>query len=286
MKNDTTASLQIPEASTQDVLTEILRDGAREMLGKAIEAEVADYIAAHAHQRDVDGHRLVVRNGHASERELQTGLGAIPVKQPRVNDKRVDDDGNRLRFTSHILPPYLRKTKSIEELIPWLYLRGISTGDFSQALGALLGPEAPGLSASTVVRLKQVWQQDHEAWSRRSLADKRYVYWWVDGIYFNIRLEEDRQCILVVMGATESGKKELIAIQDGFRENEQSWTELLLDLKARGLDTGPQLAVGDGALGFWTALRKVYGESREQRCWVHKTGNVLNKLPKGEQAKA
>ena len=286
MKNDTTTPLQIPEVSTEDVLTEILRDGAREMLGKAIEAEVADYIAAHAHQRDADGHRLVVRNGHAPERELQTGLGAIPVKQPRVNDKRIDGDGNRSRFTSHILPPYLRKTKSIEELIPWLYLRGISTGDFSQALSALLGPEAPGLSASTVVRLKQVWQQDHEAWSKRSLADKRYVYWWVDGIYFNIRLEEDRQCILVVMGATESGKKELIAVQDGFRENEQSWTELLLDLKARGLDAGPQLAVGDGALGFWQAFRKVYGQSREQRCWVHKTGNVLNKLPKGKQGKA
>ncbi len=286
MKNDTTTPLQIPEASTKDVLIEILRDGAREMLGNAIEAEVADYIAAHAHERDADGHRLVVRNGHAAERELQTGLGAIPVKQPRVNDKRFDDHGNRLRFSSRLLPPYLRTTKSIEELIPWLYLRGISTGDFSQALAALLGPEAPGLSASTVVRLKQVWQQDHEAWSKRSLADKRYVYWWVDGIYFNIRLEEDRQCILVVMGATESGKKELIAIQDGFRENEQSWTELLLDLKARGLDTGPQLAVGDGALGFWKALRKVYGESREQRCWVHKTGNVLNKLPKGKQAKA
>ena len=286
MKNDTTTPLQIPEASTKDVLTQILRDGAREMLGSAIEAEVAEYIAAHAHERDTDGHRLVVRNGHASERELQTGLGAIPVRQPRVNDRRIDDDGTRFRFTSRILPPYLRKTKSIEELIPWLYLRGISTGDFSQALAALLGPEAPGLSASTVVRLKQVWQQDHEAWSRRSLADKRYVYWWIDGIYFNIRLEEDRQCILVVMGATESGKKELIAIQDGFRENEQSWTELLLDLKARGLDTGPQLAVGDGALGFWKALRKVYGESREQRCWVHKTGNVLNKLPKGKQAKA
>ena len=285
MKNDTTTPLQNPEGSTKDVLTEILREGAREMLGNAIEVEVADYIAAHAHERDADGHRLVVRNGHASERELQTGLGALTVKQPRVNDKRVDDAGNRFRFTSQILPPYLRKTKSIEALIPWLYLRGISTGDFSQALTALLGPDAPGLSASTVVRLKQVWQQDHEAWSKRSLADKRYVYWWVDGIYFNIRLEEDRQCILVVMGATESGKKELIAIEDGFRENEQSWTELLLDLKARGLETGPQLAVGDGALGFWKAMRKVYGESREQRCWVHKTGNVLNKLPKSKQAK-
>ncbi len=286
MKNDTTTSIQMPEASTKDVLTEILRDGAQAMLGKAIEAEVADYIAAHAHQRDAAGHRLVVRNGHAPERELQTGLGAISVKQPRVNDKRVDDDGNRFRFTSDILPPYPRKTKSIEELIPWLYLRGISTGDFSQALAALLGPEAPGLSASTVVRLTQAWQQDHKTWSKRSLADKRYAYWWVDGIYFNIRLEADRQCILVVMGATESGKKELIAVQDGFRENEQSWTELLLDLNARGLDAGPKLAVGDGALGFWQALRKVYGQSREQRCWVHKTGNVLNKLPKGKQAKA
>ena len=261
MKNDTTTPLQIPEGSTRDVLTEILRDGARQMLGEAIEAEVADYIAAHTHERDADGHRLVVRNGHACKRVVQTGLGAIPVKQPRINDKRVDDQGNRFRFTSNILPPYLRKTKSIEELIPWLYLRGISTGDFSQALASLLGPDAPGLSASTVVRLKQVWQEDHEIWSKRSLADKRYVYWWVDGIYFNIRLEECRQCILVVMGATESGKKELIAVQDGFRENEQSWTELLLDLKARGLDAGLQLAVVDGSLRCWPALRKGLGDA-------------------------
>ncbi len=286
MNNDTTTSVQIPEASANDVLGGILRDGARQMLSKAIEAEVADYLAAHADQRDDDGHRLVVRNGHAPQRDVQTGLGAITVKQPRVNDKRIDADGCPLRFTSKILPPYLRRTKSIEELIPWLYLRGISTGDFSQALAALLGPDAPGLSASTVVRLKQVWQQDHETWSKRSLADKRYVYWWVDGIHFNIRLEEDRQCILVVMGATESGKKELIAVADGLRESEQSWTELLLDLKARGLDAGPKLVVGDGALGFWKALRQVYGESREQRCWVHKTANVLNKLPKSKQAKA
>ncbi len=222
------------------MLSEILSDGAREMLGNAIEAEVADCIAAHAQERDTDGHRLVVRNNHAADRELQTGLGAISVKQPRVNDKRVDDDGNRFRFTSNILPPYLRTTRSIEELIPWLYLRGISTGDFSQALASLLGPDAPGLSVSTVVRLKQVWQEDHEVWSKHSLADKRYVHWWVDGVHFNIRLEEDRQYILVVMGATESGRKELIAVQDGLRENEQSWTELLLDLKARGLDAGPQ----------------------------------------------
>jgi transposase-like protein len=286
MSNDTTTSLPIPVATTDDVLSGILRDGARQMLGQAIEAEVADYIAAHAGERDAAGKRLVVRNGHAAERELQTGLGAIPVKQPRVNDKRLDENGRRMRFTSEILPPYLRKTKSIEELIPWLYLRGISTGDFSQALAALLGPDAPGLSASTVVRLKQVWEQDHQAWSKRSLADKRYVYWWVDGIYFNIRLEEDRQCILVIMGATETGKKELIAVQDGLRESEQSWSELLLDLKARGLEDGPKLVVGDGALGFWKALAQAYGESRTQRCWMHKTGNVLNNLPKGKQAKA
>lgn len=286
MSNDTTNSLQIPEGTTKDVLTEVLRDGAREMLGKAIDAEVADYIAAHANERDDAGRRLVVRNGYAFERELQTGLGPIPVKQPRVNDKRIDEHGHRIRFTSSILPPYLRKTKSLEELIPWLYLRGISSGDFTQALAALVGADAPGLSASTVVRLKQVWEDEHKVWSKRSLADTQYVYWWVDGIYFNIRLEEDRQCILVIMGATASGKKELIAIQDGLRESEQSWTELLLDMKSRGLTAGPQLAVGDGAMGFWKALRKVFGATREQRCWMHKTGNVLNNLPKGKQAKA
>jgi len=264
VNNDTTTSIQIPEASANDVLAGILRDGARRMLGEAVEAEVADYIAAHADQRDDAGHRLVVRNGHAPQREVQTGLGAITVKQPRVNDKRTDPDGHPLRFTSKILPPYLRRTKSIEELIPWLYLRGISTGDFSQALAALLGPDAPGLSASTVVRLKQVWQRDHETWSKRSLADKRYVYWWVDGIHFNIRLEEDRQCILVVMGATESGKKELIAVADGHRESAQSWTEVLLDLKSRGLDAGPKLTIGDGALGL-----------RGKRC-VRSTANPVN----------
>jgi transposase-like protein len=256
------------------------------MLAQAIEAEVADYIERHAHQRDVVGHRQVVRNGHKDEREIQTGIGPITVRQPRVNDKRVDENGQRLGFTSAILPPYLRKTRSIEELIPWLYLKGLSTGDFSEALAALLGPEAPGLSASTIVRLKQVWQDEYEAWSKRSLAGKHYVYVWVDGIHFNIRLEEDRQCILVVMGATPDGKKELLAVQDGLRESEQSWKELLLDLKARGLAQAPKLAVGDGALGFWAALRKVFGETREQRCWVHKTANVLNELPKGKQGKA
>jgi len=255
-------------------------------LAQAVEAEVEGYIESHKTHLDPQGHRLVVRNGHKEERDLQTGVGPVKVRQPRVDDQRVDEHGERMRFTSAILPPYLRRTKSIEELIPWLYLKGISTGDFSEALAAILGPEAPGLSASTVVRLKEVWQKDYEAWSKRSLAGKQYVYIWVDGIHFNVRLEEDRQCILVVMGATPEGKKELVAIQDGMRESEQSWKELLLDLKSRGLSEPPKLAIGDGALGFWAALRKVFGATREQRCWVHKTANVLNSLPKGKQGKA
>jgi putative transposase len=277
--------------SAHDSLTPILREGAERLLAQAVEAEVADYIERHAHQRDVAGHRQVVRNGYKDEREIQTGIGPIGVRQPRVNDKRLDENGQRVQFTSAILPPYLRKTRSIEELIPWLYLKGISTGDFSEALAALLGPEAPGLSASTVVRLKASWEEEYQAWSKRSLAGQRYVYVWADGVYFNVRLGGDgespnRQCILVLIGATAEGKKELIAIQDGYRESEQSWTELLLDVKSRGLAEAPRLAVGDGALGFWAALRKAFEETREQRCWVHKTANVLNDLPKGKQPKA
>ena len=286
MDQGTTDAIRFPEASCEDVLTGILREGAQKLLADAIEAEVSTYLGARQHLRDERGHRLVVRNGHKDERKLQTGVGPVQVRQPRVNDRRMDEHGRRMRFTSTILPPYLRRTKSIEELIPWLYLKGISTGDFSEALMALLGPEAPGLSASTVVRLKEVWQRDYEAWNKRSLADRQYVYFWVDGIHFNVRLEEDRQCILIVMGATPEGRKELVAVQDGLRESEQSWRELLLDLKARGLNKPPKLAVGDGALGFWAALRKVFGKTREQRCWVHKTANVLNYLPKGKQGKA
>src|SRR5512133_743446 len=286
MREGTSEAIQFPAAGIQDALTKVLRDGAQRLLAQAVEAEVTAYIERHAGQRDEHGHRLVVRNGHKDERQIQTGIGPVSVRQPRVDDRRTDAEGNRIRFTSSILPPYLRRTRSIEELIPWLYLKGISTGEFSEALTALLGPEAPGLSASTVVRLKEVWQKDYEAWSKRSLAGSRYVYFWVDGIHFNVRLEGERQCILVVIGATPEGKKELVAVQDGMRESEQSWRELLLDLKARGLTEGPKLAVGDGALGFWAALRKVFGETREQRCWVHKTANVLNDLPKGKHGKA
>lgn len=259
------------------------------MLATAIENEVAQYIADHKSLRDPCGYRLVVRNGRLPARMIQTGVGQVEVQQPRVNDKRVDENGQRIRFSSRILPPYLRRTKSIDELIPWLYLKGISTGDFTEALQALLGPQAPGLSASNIVRLKESWQQEWAAWSKRSLKEKYYVYLWADGIHFNIRLEDpvnNKQCILVLMGATEDGHKELIAITEGYRESTQSWGELLLDVKNRGLSQAAKLATGDGALGFWAALRQVYPATREQRCWVHKTANVLNKMPKSIQPKA
>lgn len=275
--------------SSRDVLTEILRRGAQRLLAETIEMEVAEYIEAHSHYRDENGHRLVVRNGYLPERTIQTGIGPVGIQQPRVNDKRTDEDGQRMRFSSRILPPYLRRTDSIEALIPWLYLKGISTGDFTDALAALLGPDAPGLSATNIVRLKACWQQEWAAWSKRSLADKRYAYVWADGIHFNIRLEDpgnDKQCILVLMGATVEGKKELIAMTDGYRESAQSWRELLLEVKNRGLDHAPEVAIGDGALGFWAALREVFPTTKEQRCWVHKTANVLNKLPKSLQPKA
>jgi putative transposase len=283
--NESTTDIRIvPLPAGQDVLTEVLRDGARRLLAQAVEAEVAAWVADHAHLKDESGRQQVVRNGHLPERTIQTGIGPIEVKQPRVRDRR--PAGQREAFTSAILPPYLRKTKSLEGLIPWLYLKGISTGDFSEALQSLLGPEAPGLSATTVTRLKAVWEAEHQAWARRSLAGKHYVYVWADGVHFNIRLEEGRQCILVLMGATADGKKELIAIADGYRESEQSWKELLLDCKARGLEIEPSLAIGDGALGFWKAMRQVWDETKEQRCWVHKMANVLDKLPKGSQPKA
>jgi len=278
---------ELPVESARDALTEVLRDGAQRMLAEAIEAEVTDWIEAHAHVRDAQGRRRVIRNGHKPTRRILTGLGPVPVRQPRVRDERPAGEGER--FTSKILPPYLRKTKSVEELIPWLYLKGISTGGFNEALGALLGPDAPGLSATTVTRLTAQWQAQYKDWNRRSLKGKRYVYVWADGIHFNVRLESpgnDRQCILVLMGATEAGQKELIAVTEGYRESAQSWKELLLDCRARGLTTAPKLATGDGALGFWAALREVYPTTREQRCWVHKTGNVLNDMPKHLHPKA
>ena len=283
MSHDNVFALKNPALPNEvrDTLTEVLREGARTLLAQAIEAEVAEFLAGHADERDASGRTRLVRNGHLPERTVQTGIGAVAVKAPRVRDRT-----GELRFASAILPPYLRRTKTMEELLPWLYLKGISTGDFSDALAALLGRDAPGLSASTISRLKAVWQEEHARWEKRSLAHKRYVYLWVDGIHFGVRLEEANQCILVVMGATADGKKELVALTDGFRESEQSWKDVLLDLKRRGLKHDPQLAIGDGALGFWKALPQVFGSTREQRCWVHKTANVLNKLPKHLQPKA
>jgi putative transposase len=282
MQEGTASTIRL--AGSQDSLSEILRRGAQQLLAQAIEAEVAEWIDEHQHVKDQQGRRQVVRNGYLPERKLVTPVGELAVQQPRVHDRRPAEQ--REKFSSRLLPPYLRKTKSIEELIPYLYLKGISTGDFQEALSAILGPECPGLSATTITRLKSVWEQEYDDWSKRSLKDKEYVYVWADGIHSNIRLEEDRQCILVLMGATKDGKKELIAMIDGHRESAQSWRELLLDVKRRGLTIEPKLAIGDGALGFWKAIAEVFPATKEQRCWVHKTANVLDKLPQAKQAKA
>ena len=272
----------------QSPLDDLVRLGAQRMLQSAIEAEVQVFLERHQERTDDDGRRLVVRNGYAPTRTILTGAGPLEVSQPRVRDNSPNSE-QRVQFSSKILPPYLRRSKSIDDLIPWLYLKGVSSGDFGEALQCLLGEDAKGLSPNVIVRLKEKWSKEYEDWNCRDLSDKQYVYVWADGIHVNVRLESEgnqRQCMLVLMGATSDGRKELIAVEDGYRESEQSWYELLLDLKKRGLTIAPQLAIGDGALGFWAALRKVYGEAREQRCWVHKTANVLNKMPKSVQAKA
>jgi putative transposase len=284
MTKDNVVDFKKPDPFVDDPLTDVLRTGARKLLTEALEAEIEGFLSQYRELRDHQARQRVVRNGYLPERDIQTGIGQISVKVPRARDRQPDREPGAIRFTSSLLPPYLRKTKSMEELIPWLYLKGISTGDFSEALASLLGEDAPGLSASTISRLKSIWQEDLDTWQKRDLSHKRYVYIWVDGIYCNVRMEE-RSCLLVIIGATEGGKKELLALDSGFRESELSWTELLVDLKQRGLTTPPELAVGDGALGFWKALTKVYHTTRWQRCWVHKTANVLNKLPKSLQAK-
>ncbi len=283
MKEDSVISLKKPEGNFNDHLTEILREGCRRILEEALEVEIEIFIGHYKDLKDGDGRQRIIRNGYLPEREIQTGIGQVAVRVPRSRDR--DTEGSPIRFRSTLLPPYLRRTRSIEELLPWLYLKGISTGDFSEALAALLGREAPGLSASTIGRLKEKWKEELEVWRKRGMKGKRYVYLWADGIYCNVRMEE-RQCLLVIIGVTEEGKKELVAIEDGFRESELSWRGVLSDLKRRGLEEGVKLAIGDGALGFWNALEKVYPETRWQRCWVHKTANVLNKLPKSLQSKA
>ena len=250
------------------------------MIAAALEAEVEDYLQRHCHERDEHGHAMVVRNGKAKERTVTMGAGAVKLRAPRVNDRRQDH-----HFSSKILPSYMRRSPRLEEALPVLYLRGLSTGDFQEALPVLLGPEAAGLSASTITRLIRTWQDEYKGWQKRSLAGKEYVYIWVDGVHFNVRLEEDRLACLVIVGVTIDGSKEIVALEDGYSESEEAWASLLRDLKRRGLPA-PLLAIGDGALGFWAAVRKVYPQTKGQRCWVHKIRNVLSKLPKRLQKRA
>jgi transposase-like protein len=251
------------------------------MLQAALETEVAEHIERFAGVVDATGHRQVVRNGWKPERAIQTGIGPVSIRQPRVEDRRQGEG-----FTSRILPPYMRRVPSIDALIPALYLHGVSTGDFTEALVSILGPQAQGLSAANIVRLKEGWKQEYDAWQKRDLSGKHYVYVWADGIYFNVRLEDDRTCILVLIGATEDGDKELITVYDGYRESKASWKEVLKDLKRRGLKKAPLLATGDGALGFWSAMEEDWPTTQAQRCWVHKTANILDKMPKGVQGRA
>ena len=266
-------------------LDEVVRQGARQLVQRAVEVEVDLFLERYQYLMDDQGHRQVVRNGYRPVRTIVTGAGPVAVATPRIDDRILERHGEP-RFTSALIPPYLRRTKNIEELLPVLYLKGISTGDFTEALQAILGRDVIGLSAETIVRLKQVWQREYEIWRQRDLAMSRYVYWWVDGIYFNVRLDTDRQCLLVVIGAKADGTKELVAIDDGFRESADSWRSLLRELKQQGLTQGPKAATGDGALGFWVALAEEFPQTHPQLCWVHKTANVLEKLPSSLQGKA
>jgi transposase-like protein len=268
-------------AESADPLTELLRSGARQLLQQAIEAEVQELLAAHSDRTLEDGRAGVVRNGHLPEREIQTGIGPVTVKIPKVRAKT----GEPVTFRSALVPPYVRKTQSLEAALPWLYLKGVSTGEMGAALEVLVGPEAKGLSASTVSRLKRSWAQEYQEWREAPLDKDRWVYVWADGVYSGLRAEQAKLCALVVIGVNERGEKHFLAIEDGVRESTQSWREVLLKLKSRGMNV-PQLAIGDGAMGFWAALEEVYPESRQQRCWMHKTMNVLNCLPKSLQPKA
>ena len=284
MGQDTHEPTRGPVPEAEDPLTELLRRGARDLLMQAVEAELQAFPGDYADHTLDDGRRAVVRNGYQPERTVQTGIGDVAVQLPKTRDR----SGSGIHFTSNLLPPYLRRARSVEQLLPWLYLKGVSTGDFQEALTALLGEQAPGLSASTLGRLKQQWLTEHAEWRGRDLSSRRYIYWWADGIHFNLRSEDDeRACLLVIIGVLPDGTKEFVALDDGVRESSQSWYELLVRLRdSQGLTTAPRLAIGDGALGFWKALAQVYPATRGQRCWVHKTANVLNKLPRRSQPKA
>jgi transposase-like protein len=271
-----------PSAPFSDALTELVRQGARQIIAQAVEAELQGFLAQYQSLKDDQGRQGVVRNGYLPERPIVTGVGEVDIRVPKVRDR----NGTGIKFNSTLLPPYLKRAQSVEEVLPWLYLKGVSTGDFSEALASLLGANAEGLSASTISRLKATWNEEHQQWQKRSLTDKRYVYLWADGIYFNIRNEDERQCILVIIGVTDTGRKELLGLEAGFRESALNWKSLLLRLQEQGLKTAPELAIGDGALGFWKALAQVFPTTRVQRCWVHKTANVLNNLPKSQQPNA
>mgnify|MGYP001411943844 FL=1 len=273
------------EQAEGPTLDELAREGARRMLMKALTVEIAQYVDDHAEARDEQGRRLVVRNGQAQARKVTCGAGTLEVRAPRVNDKRVEADGQRQRFTSRILPPYMRRSPTVAEVLPILYLRGLSTGDFREALPVLLGEDAAGLSATTIARLTAVWDEEYRRFRQRDLTDRDYVYVWVDGVHFNIRLEDDRLCTLVLIGARPDGTKELVALEDGYRESTDSWADVLRDLRHRGM-RAPVVAGGDGALGFWAAVRDVWPETQAQRDWCHKLANVLDKLPKRLQPKA
>jgi putative transposase len=277
------------DASKEEIsrtsLDDLAQEGARRMLVKALEAEVREYLERHGGARDEKGHALVVRNGLARSRKVTTGAGTMEVRAPRVNDRRVNEAGERERFTSQILPPYMRRSPRVAEVLPILYLRGLSTGDFREALPVLLGKDASGLSPTTITRLTAEWEKEYEEFRKWDLSDRDYVYVWADGVHFNIRLEEERLCTLVLMGARADGTKEVIAVEDGYRESAESWASVLRGLKKRGM-RAPVVGIGDGALGLWAAVRDVFPETREQRCWVHRLINVLDKLPKGLQPRA
>ena len=269
-----------------DPLTEILRTGARRLITRAVEVEFDTFLASNSDLALADGRQRVVRHGHDPVRTIQTGIGPVKVQKPKARDRGAPQAGERIRFTSSILPKWARRTKSLDALLPALYLRGISAGDFQEVLTALLGKDAPNLSPAVIARLKGEWEDEYQRWQKRDLSARRYVYVWADGVYLQARMEPQAECMLVLIGATPEGKKELIGFQTGMRESVQSWKELLVDLKARGLSVAPEVAVGDGALGFWKALDEAFPSTRHQRCWLHKTLNVLDKFPKSVQPNA
>jgi putative transposase len=284
MNEDRVVSLR-QKGVVDDPLTEILRAGARRLIAQAVEAEFETFLVANAEFFLPDGRQRVVRHGHDPVREIQTGIGPVEVQKPKARDRGATA-GARIRFTSNILPKWARRTKSLDALLPVLYLRGISAGDFQEALSALLGKDAPNLSTAVIARLKSEWEDEYRQWQKRDLSARHYVYVWADGVYLQARMEPQAECMLVLMGATPEGKKELIGFQTGMRESAQSWKELLVDLKARGLSIAPEIAAGDGALGFWKALDEAFPTTRHQRCWQHKTLNVLDKFPKSLQPNA